>query len=143
MKAEQVSTSIIQNYNKLSTMAKNHVKNPGSDYKSIWGLNYKHGTKDGGVGQLGLITRGKTEIDIYNGQIIKRKKPFFTTWKRALKNVNNMLQDMIEKFNDKTPDGKKVVQQTQVNILVFSKEAFEKIRKTQEKLSQRLVPNKK
>ena len=102
---------------------------------AIWSLRYKHGRIDGYVNKFGDITRGRTEINIRNGKINKVKKPFFSNWKKALKNIDNMLQNMTEKFNNKKANGEKVVNQKQINILTFSKEAMKKIQEAQAKIT--------
>ena len=46
-----------------------------------------------------------------------------------------MLQNMTEKFNNKKVNGEKVVNQRQINILVFSKETIKKIQEAQAKIT--------
>lgn len=143
MKTERISGSIIKNYNKLSSMAEANVKKVDSNYLPVWGLEYKHEKLDGFVSKFGIISCGKTEIDIHNGKINKIKKPFFSTWKKALKRVDNMLQNMAEKFDNKNGDGERVVKQNQINLLVFSQEAVRKIQEAQMKIADKLSQKSK
>lgn len=129
MKTQQISASIIKSYNQLSLMAEANIKNVKPNIFPVWSLSYKQYLIDGKVNKFGNITRGKTKIEIRNGKINKVKKPFFSSWTKALKKVDNMLKNMIEKFNSKKNDGESIVKQRQVNILCFSKEALAKMQK--------------
>ena len=129
MKTQQILASIIKSYNQLSLMAEANIKNVKPNIFPVWSLSYKQYLIDGKVNKFGNITRGKTKIEIRNGKINKVKKPFFSSWTKALKKVDNMLKNMIEKFNSKKNDGESIVKQRQVNILCFSKEALAKMQK--------------
>ncbi len=95
------------------------------------GLKYKHNNIEGFVSEIGIIERGKAQININNGKLEKIKKPFFSTWKRTLSKINNMLNSMTENFSNKT------VKQTQVNVLVFPEEAAKRISEIQKKLARK------
>lgn len=112
-KSTAITNSIVENYNKLSTKAKANMKPTDKYHTPVWGLNYQAGRTKGSIGAFGYIDAGKTRVCVEDGEVVKIKKPFFTTWKKALKKVNNMLTQMLEKFDDK-----KSVKQTQVNIFV-------------------------
>lgn len=125
MKTEQISASIVNSYKKLSSMAEVNMQPAGKNYLPTWHLRYKHNRINGYVCQLGFVERGKTKIIIRNEKINKVKKPFFLSWKKTLTKIDNMLKDMIKQFNNKQSNGKKVVQQGQINILCFPKGALD------------------
>ena len=131
MKTDNISNSILNNFNKLSSLAKANITKVDENYKPLWGLKYKHNNVEGFVNQVGTIKRGKAQIRICNGKLEKRKKPFFSTWKRTLEKINNMLNDMTENFSNKT------VKQTQVNIFVLPEEAAKRIQEVQRKLARK------
>ncbi len=131
MRTDNISNSILDNFNKLSYLAKTNIKKVDENYKPLWGLKYKHNNIEGFVSEIGIIERGKAQININNGKLEKIKKPFFSTWKRTLSKINNMLNSMTENFSNKT------VKQTQVNVLVFPEEAAKRISEIQKKLARK------
>ena len=131
MKTDNISNSILDNFNKLSSLAKANITKVEKNYKPFWGLKYKHNNAEGFVSEFGTIERGKAQISIRNGKLEKIKKPFFSTWERTLEKINNMLNGMTENFNNKT------VKQTQINVLVFPEKAVKKIQEIQKKLTRK------
>ena len=131
MRTDNISNSILDNFYKLSYLAKTNIKKVDENYKPLWGLKYKHNNIEGFVSEIGIIERGKAQININNGKLEKIKKPFFSTWKRTLSKINNMLNSMTENFSNKT------VKQTQVNVLVFPEEAAKRISEIQKKLARK------
>lgn len=129
MKTDKISNSILDNFNKLNSLAKANITIVEKNYKPFWGLEYKHNNIEGFVSEFGTIERGKAQISIRNGKLEKIKKPFFSTWGKTLEKINNMLKGMTENFNNKT------VRQTQINILIFPKEAAKRIKEIQSKLT--------
>ena len=131
MKTDNISNSILDNFNKLSSLAKANITKVEKNYKPFWGLKYNHNNVEGFVSEFGTIERGKAQISIRNGKLEKIKKPFFSTWERTLEKINNMLNGMTENFNNKT------VKQTQINVLVFPEKAVKKIQEIQKKLTRK------
>lgn len=131
MKTDNISNSILVNFNKLSSLAKENVTKVDENYKPFWGIKYKHNNVEGFVSEFGAIERGKARISIRNGKLEKIKKPFFSTWEKTLKKINNMLNGMTENFNNKT------VKQTQINVLVFPEDAVKRIHEIQRKLTRK------
>ena len=91
--------SIINNFDKISRIAKEPMKQTGKI--PVWELKFKKDNISGFVHQDGKIIRNNTEIQILGYRIKKIKKPFFSTWNRTLKNINQMLQDIKENYNTK------------------------------------------
>ena len=124
MKTEAIKQQILNNYKQLSQLA--HVKPEKQNIISTWGIVYREKGASGFVNQLGVIERGSSAIRITGeNEILLQKKPFYITWKRALKNVNTMLQNTIANI-----DNKNVVSKRVVNILCFPKEALERLSKS-------------
>lgn len=123
MKTEAIKQSIISNYKILAKKSK--VKSNQGNIITVWGLNYRLNDKPiGFVNELGLIERKKVRIEICNNELKTVKKPFFSTWNKALKNINSMLEDMIANLNN--PD---VIRKRYVNFLCLPKDFAEKIAK--------------
>ena len=124
MKTEAIKESIINNYKFLS--AKSRVK-PKDDIITTWGLNYRKNDKQiGFVNELGLVQRKKAKIEIKDDEIKMLKKPFFATWNKTLKNINEMLETIIINLNNQS-----VVSKKYVKVLGFPKEFIEKLSKLQ------------
>lgn len=123
MKTGAIKQQILSNYKQLSQLAQEPATN--KNVVSAWGVNYKQKNTRGFINQMGLIERNRSSIQIVNGNELKlNKKPFYMTWKRALKNINNMLQDGIANFNNK-----EVVHKRVVSLVCFTKEAANKLSK--------------
>lgn len=123
MKTEVIKQQIIDNYNQLSKLA--NVKPTNKNIIPTWGLSYKNNGTRGFINQLGIMERGRSSIQIVNGnELILKKKPFYLTWKRVLKNMNSLLKNTIENINNSELVTKRVV-----NIQCFSKEAIERLSK--------------
>lgn len=114
MKIDAVKQNIVNNYKQLSQMA----KVPQKDNQSfpLWGLNYKKGRVSGFVGQTGDVSRNSAVIKIKDDEIEMIKKPFLSTWKSTLNNINKMLEDTKANF-----ENKKVVSKRVVSLLCFPK----------------------
>ena len=122
MKTEAIKESIINNYKILS--AKSKVKS-ADNIITTWGLNYRKNDKQiGFVNELGLIQRKKAKIEIKDDEIKVLKKPFFSTWKKTLKNMNEMLETIITNLNNPS-----VVSKRYVKVLCFPKDFIEKLSK--------------
>ena len=123
MKTETISASIIKNYKILSE--KSTVKSSQAGVKTFWGLNYKPKNKsEGYINEIGSIQRKNAKIQIRDGEILRFKKPLFSTWNKALKNINAMLENIISNY-----ENSEVVKKTNVNVLVFPKDFFERMSK--------------
>ena len=107
MKVNTIKQNIINNYKQLSQMAK--VSQKDNQSFPLWGLNYKKGRVSGFVGQYGDISRNSAEIKIKNDGIEMIKKPFLSTWKGTLNNINKMLEDTKANFENKDVVLKRVV----------------------------------
>lgn len=119
MKTAPIQQQIVQNYNRLKQIA----GEPVLSNREHWGLNYRNNMTKGFVGETGCIKRNNAEIKISNnGDLNLIKKPFLSTWKHTLKNINKMLEDITVNYNNKDVVNKKVVK-----ILCFSKEASERL----------------
>jgi len=101
-------------------MAKEPIKHSGKI--PIWGLKFKKDSVSGFIHQDGKIIRNNTEIQILGCRIKKIKKPFFSTWNKTLKNINQMLQDVKENYNTK------FVRKKLIYISVLPKEKIEKFK---------------
>ena len=120
MKTEAIKESIVQHF---QTIAKKSKVTPEKEHVvSTWGLVYKNKCTRGFVNELGTIERNGTKIDIKEGEIKQVKKPFYVTWKYALKGINNMLGKMEENL-----DNEKMVTKKVVNILCFPASLVEKL----------------
>ena len=120
MKVDFIKQQIVSNYKQLSKLAK--VKSTEPNVVSTWGLVYKNKRGSGFVNQLGTIERGSSAIRIIDGKEIQlQKKPTFSTWKKTLVNINNMLQNVMENLDNKDVVTKKVV-----DVLCFPVGAIEK-----------------
>lgn len=123
MKTEAIKESIVNNYKILS--AKSKVKSTENNVITTWGLNYRKNDKPiGFVNELGLIQRKKAKIEIKDNEIRMLKKPFFSTWNKTLKNINEMLETIITNLNNQS-----VVSKKYVKILCFPKEFIDKLSK--------------
>ena len=121
MKTEAVKQQIINNYKRLSELAK--VQRTDEHYLPTWGILYKNGNTSGFVNQIGMLERNRTSIRISQDNGIElTKKPFYITWKRALNNINQMLEGIIKNI-----DNKDIVTKRVVNILCFTKEEVERL----------------
>ena len=121
MKTEAIKQSIVSNYKILAE--KSHVKSNQGDIVTTWGLNYNLNNKPFGfVNELGEVETKKAKIQIKNDEINKINKPFFSTWKRTLKTMNTMLENIISNY-----DNPEIVRQSYVNILCFKKELLERL----------------
>ena len=99
MKTEAIKQQILVNYNKLSDLARIQPKE--ENVIPVWGIVYKGNWTSGFVNQTGKIERNNSSIQILNGNEIQlQKKPFFSTWKRTLTNINKMLQNTIAQINN-------------------------------------------
>ena len=121
MKTDAIKQNIISNYKQLSAMAK--VKPDKKSEIPVWGLNYKKQGVSGFVGEFGNIRRNRASIRISENNIQLVKKPFFSTWKRTLKKINNMLADVKSNINNKNIVNKKVV-----TLLCFPKDTLSKLK---------------
>ena len=120
MKTEAVKESIVNNFRILS--AKSKIK-PADNIITTWGLNYRKNDKPiGFVNELGLIQRKKAKIEIKDNEIKLLKKPFFTTWKKTLQNMNEMLETIIINLNNQSVASKKYVK-----VLCFPKKFIDKL----------------
>ena len=123
MKTEAITESIIKNYKILSE--KSTVKSNQDGIKTFWGLNYKPKNKsEGYVNEIGSIQRKNAKIQIRDGEIFRFKKPLFSTWNKALKNINAMLENMISNY-----ENSEVVKKTNVKVLIFPKYFWERVSK--------------
>lgn len=123
MKVDIVKQQILSNYKQLSKLAQ--VKSKEPNVVSTWGLVYKNKRGSGFVNQLGTIERGNSAIRIIDGKEIQlQKKPTFSTWKKTLVDINNMLQGVMANLDNKDVVTKKVV-----DVLCFPKNAVEKLSK--------------
>ena len=121
MRTDAIKQNIINNYKQLSAMAK--VKPDKKSEIPVWGLNYKKQGVSGFVGEFGNIRRNCASIRISENNIQLVKKPFFSTWKRTLKKINNMLADVKSNINNKNIVNKKVV-----TLLCFPKDTLSKLK---------------
>ena len=126
MKTEAIKQNIVSNYAKLKEIAKETPVKP--NIYPVWGLNYKQGRTKGFVNEFGTVERSGAKIDIIDGNVQTIKKPFFSTWKKTLNNINKMLEDTINNI-----DNKNVVTKRIVNILCFPKEFVDKLSKINKK----------
>lgn len=115
MKTEAIKRSIVSHFKTISEKAK--VTPTEEHIRPVWGLNYRKRGTQGFVSEFGLVERNGTEIDIVEGEVRQIKKPFWMTWKRALKKINKMMGNMEENL-----DNEKVVKKNTVNILCFPKD---------------------
>lgn len=123
MKVDFIKQQIVSNYKQLSKLAK--VKSTEPNVVSTWGLVYKNKRVSGFVNQLGTIERGSSAIRIIDGKEIQlQKKLTFSTWKKTLVDINNMLQGVMANLDNKDVVTKKVV-----DVLCFPKNAVEKLSK--------------
>ena len=122
MKADIIKKSIVSQFQIISKKAK--VAPEKEHIMPTWGLVYKNNGTRGLVTQFGTIERNGAKIDIVDGELRQVKKPFFSTWKRTLKNISNMLEKV-----DENLDNDKVVKKNIVNLLCFPKDFSERISK--------------
>lgn len=122
MKTDAIKKTIVSQFKTISEKAK--VTPEREHYVPTWGLVYKNNGTRGFVNQLGTIERNGAKIDIVDGEVRQVKKPFFSTWKRTLKNISNMLKKV-----DENLDNDKVVTKNIVNVLCFPKDFAERISK--------------
>ena len=107
MKTEIIKQQILQNYSLLSQLA--HVKPKEENLIPVWGLSYRRNRTSGFVRQIGLIKTGCSSVSITGNEIRLAKKPFYMTWNRVLKNINTMLQNIIDNIDNKDIVTKKIV----------------------------------
>ena len=123
MKTEAIKQQIINNYRQISQLA--HVEKTQEHLLPTWGIVYKHNNTRGFINQVGTIERNRSSIQIIDGSEIKlKKKPFYLTWKRTLKNINSMLENTIQNINNR-----EIVDKRILNIIVFPQEFIERLRK--------------
>ena len=123
MKTAPIQQKIILEFNRLKQISREPFVEP-ENYPT-WGLNYRTNTTKGFVAETGYITRNSAQIQIdNNGNVNLIKKPFFASWKRTLKNISNMLEDITTNYNDKD-----IVKKRVVRILCFSKKDAERLAK--------------
>ena len=120
MKIESVKQNIIGNYQKLSELS--YVSKTKENVVPIWGLIYRKGATNGYVDQLGMVEKGNSEIRIQGDDIKMVKKPFFITWKQALKGIDKMLKNSLKNF-----DNEKVVTKNVLNIHFFPENFIQKL----------------
>lgn len=112
LKTTYITNSIIENFNKLRIKAVSETT-PITKSIPLWELEYHNKNVNGKVVYSGDISIDpKTRIYIKDNKVEKVCKPFFTPWKKALNNVNNMLDQMLKNFNDK-----KTVEQNTTHLL--------------------------
>ena len=123
MKTAPIQQKIILEFNRLKQIPREPFVEP-ENYPT-WGLNYRKNATKGFVAETGYITRNSAQIQIdNNGNVNLIKKPFFASWKRTLKNISNMLEDITTNYNDKD-----IVKKRVVRILCFSKKDSERLAK--------------
>lgn len=120
MKIDAIKKSILSRFQTISQKAK--VTPEKENIMPTWGLVYKNNGTRGLVTQFGTVERNGSKIDIVEGEVRQVKKPFYLTWKRTLKNIDNMLGKVEENL-----ENEKVVKKNIVNILCFPKSFAEKI----------------
>ena len=120
MKIEIIKQNIINNYKQLSNMSK--VSSHNKSEIPVWGLNYKRNGVSGFIGETGNISRNHSNIKVSKDSIHLIKKPIFSTWKRALSKINDMLEDTKSNINNKNIVNKKVV-----TFLCFPKDTLPKL----------------
>ena len=124
MKTEAVTKSIIDNYRILYEKT-NVIKPHKEHFMTTWGLNFvPKGKNEGFVNEIGSINRKKSKVEIRNGELIRVKKPFFSTWNRTLNNINKMLKNMISEY-----ENNEIVVKKYLNAIAFSKEFVERLSK--------------
>ena len=122
MKTEAIKESIVNNYKILSAKSKTR---PTDNMITTWGLNYRKNDKQiGFVNELGIIQHKKSKIEIKDNEINMLKKPFFLSWNKALKNINEMLETIIINLNNQSAVSKKYVK-----ILCFPIDFLDKMSK--------------
>lgn len=126
MKTEAIKETIVSQFKTISKKAK--VTPEKEHIVPTWGLVYKNNGTRGLVTQFGTIERNGAKIDIVDGEVRQVKKPFFSTWKRTLKNISTMLGKV-----DENLENEKVVTKNIVNIFCFPKDLAERISKINKK----------
>ena len=122
MKIESIKQNIIGNYQKLSEMSR--IPKTEENFVPIWGLVYRKGATNGFVNQLGIVEKGNSAIRVNDEDITMVKKPFFMTWKQALKGIDRMLKNTIDNF-----DNSKVVTKNRLNVHTFPEEFINNLTK--------------
>ena len=120
MKIEIIKQNIINNYKQLSNMSK--VSSHNKSEIPVWGLNYKRNGVSGFIGDAGEGGGKHAGIEGGRERIHLIKKPIFSTWKRALSKINDMLEDTKSNINNKNIVNKKVV-----TFLCFPKDTLSKL----------------
>ena len=117
MKTKSIQQQIISNFNILSEKT-NKIKPQKKNFHTIWGLQYRPKTEsEGSINEIGRITRKNTVIKIENNKITKINKSNFSTWGKALVNINKMLEDMVTNFNNCD-----IVKPKFLDLLIFPKD---------------------
>lgn len=130
MKTEAIKETII---NQFQTISKKAKVTPEKEYiLPTWGLVYKNNGTRGLVTQFGVIERNGAKIDIVDGEVRQVKKPFYTTWKRTLKNISKMLKKV-----DANLENEKVVKKNIVNQLCFPNDFSERIERINKNLAKK------
>lgn len=73
-----------------------------------------------------MFTIGKTELVVDNksGEIINWNKPFFTSWKKVMKNISDSLKIFVENF-----DNSNIVKKKKITLEGFTPKGWEIINK--------------
>lgn len=119
--------TIVDNYDKLAKLAKPHKMK--ANVIPVWSLKYEKNNVTGFIHQDGRIERNGAQIQILGYRIKKIKKPFLSTWKRTLKNINEMLENSIKNYQTN------IVKKKVINIVTFPKEKIDQLQKACEQLT--------
>lgn len=120
MKLEKIQTEIISNYEALNKKAQ--IKSDNPDILPAWALTLKNKKSDVFISQTGQYEGKNTIVRINSYGLDLIKKPLFYTWKKTLKNINKMILNATENF-----DNPKLVQKNQINFMLFPKKALGKL----------------
>src|SRR5574344_639884 len=120
MKLEKIQTEIINNYKVLNTKAQLKSENP--NILPAWAITLKNKKSDIFINQTGQYEGKNTIVRINSNGLDLLRKPFFSTWKRTLKNINKMILNDTENL-----DNPKIVQKKQINFMLFPKKTIEKL----------------
>ena len=120
MKLEKIQTEIISNYEALNKKAQ--IKSDNPDILPAWALTLKNKKSDVFISQTGQYEGKNTIVRINSYGLDLIKKPLFYTWKKTLKNINKMILNATENF-----DNPKLVQKNQINFMLFPNKALGKL----------------
>lgn len=117
-----LNNTIVSNYNIICKKANCIETKP--NVVPLWSLKYENDKIRGFVSQDGTIECNGSQIQILGDTIKKIKKPFFSTWKGALQDIDKMLENLKENYETS------FVKKRVVNMVTFSKEQISQLIKS-------------